>query len=163
MVFRILGVISLGIGGVFGIIAMLVLLPFIDNFNTSLLVLCGVFGVLAYVFLAIGWQLFHPPSGSGRKDSEAAVTSDALPPSAHVGGAGSSLVAQTEADAATSASESMSEEESTEVDSLAALEADKGDDAPPPAPVSPNGAGSDQVHHPAGSGFKKPGAPVPHK
>ena len=36
--------------------------PFLLHFSTSLLILAAVFGVFAYVFLAIGWQLFHPPA-----------------------------------------------------------------------------------------------------
>ena len=74
MVYRVLGVVSLVIGGIFALVAVLVLLPFIDNFNTSLLVLCGVFGILAYVFLAMGWQLFHPPAERGGKSAEEVAT-----------------------------------------------------------------------------------------
>lgn len=70
MIYRVLGVLSLAIGGVFGVVTMLVLLPFLDNFNLTLLILAGVFAILAYVFLAIGLQLFHPPEDRGRRSSE---------------------------------------------------------------------------------------------
>ncbi len=61
MIFRVLGGAALLVGALFGVIAMLVLLPFFSTFSTSLLVLAGVFAVFAYVFLAVGWQLVHPP------------------------------------------------------------------------------------------------------
>jgi uncharacterized protein (DUF58 family) len=61
MVVKILGVISMVVGAAFVLLAILVLLPFLGNFNMSLLVLVALFGLLAWVFLAIGWQLFHPP------------------------------------------------------------------------------------------------------
>jgi hypothetical protein len=61
MIYRLLGMVSLAIGGIFALVAFLVLLPFLNNFNYSLLILTAVFAVLAWVFLAIGWQLFHPP------------------------------------------------------------------------------------------------------
>lgn len=70
MVLRVLGVLALVIGAIFASVMVLVLLTFLDNFNTSLLILVGVFGVLAYVFLAIGWQLFHPPKGKGTRADE---------------------------------------------------------------------------------------------
>ncbi|MHB1342889.1 MAG: hypothetical protein ACYCX3_00820 [Thermoleophilia bacterium] len=66
MIYRVLGVLSLAIGGVFGVVTMLVLLPFLDNFNLSLLILAGVFAILTYVFVAIGMQLFRPPEGRDR-------------------------------------------------------------------------------------------------
>jgi hypothetical protein len=62
MILRILGVAALFLGALFGVIALLVLLPFFSNFSTSLLILAAVFGVFAYVFVAIGWQLFRPPT-----------------------------------------------------------------------------------------------------
>ncbi len=62
MILRVLGVAALLLGALFGVIALLVLLPFFSNFSTSLLILAAVFGVFAYVFLAIGWQLFRPPA-----------------------------------------------------------------------------------------------------
>jgi len=62
MIFRVLGAAALFLGALFGVIALLVLLPFFSTFSTSLLILAAVFGVFAYVFLAVGWQLFHPPS-----------------------------------------------------------------------------------------------------
>jgi hypothetical protein len=62
MIFRVLGAAALFLGALFGVITLLVLLPFFSNFSTSLLILAAVFGVFAYVFLAIGWQLFHPPA-----------------------------------------------------------------------------------------------------
>lgn len=62
MIFRVLGVAALFLGTLFAVIALLVLLPFFSTFSTSLLILAAVFGVFAYVFLAVGWQLFHPPA-----------------------------------------------------------------------------------------------------
>jgi hypothetical protein len=158
MVFRILGAVSLGIGGIFVLITLLTLLPFIDNFSTSLLVLAGVFGVLAYVFLAIGWQLFHPPSGQRVMRRRAVVESDETFTSETAAeGAGVGAVAEAEGE-----SEMVSEAEvagSSEAESAAAAAgtADEGQEG------SPNGAGADQAHVTTGSGFKKPGAPVPHK
>ncbi|MBU2601816.1 MAG: hypothetical protein KKA32_06565 [Actinobacteria bacterium] len=76
MVFRVLGVLALVIGAIFAVVMLLVLLPFLDNFNLSLLILAGVFGVLAYVFLAIGWQLFHPPEGRGTHADEPPAEGD---------------------------------------------------------------------------------------
>jgi hypothetical protein len=61
MVNRLLGGVSLVIGAIFALITLLVLLPFLNNFNTSLLVLAAIFAVFAWVFLGIGWQLLHPP------------------------------------------------------------------------------------------------------
>lgn len=72
MVFRVLGAAALFLGALFGVIALLVLLPFFSTFSTSLLILAAVFGVFAYVFLAIGWQLFHPPSRRRGRIEEAA-------------------------------------------------------------------------------------------
>ncbi|MHB9114044.1 MAG: hypothetical protein ACYC6T_05555 [Thermoleophilia bacterium] len=66
MIYRVLGVLSLAIGVVFGVVTMLVLLPFLDNFNLTLLILAGVFAILTYVFVAIGMQLFRPPEGRER-------------------------------------------------------------------------------------------------
>jgi len=62
MILRILGAAALFLGALFGVFALLVLLPFFSNFSASLLILAAVFGVFAYVFLAIGWQLFRPPA-----------------------------------------------------------------------------------------------------
>ena len=67
MMYRVLGGIALALGAVFGLITLLVLLPFLSNYNISLLVLAAVFGVIAYVFLAIGWQLTHPPKPRRRE------------------------------------------------------------------------------------------------
>ncbi len=72
MMFRILGAAALFLGTLFGVITLLVLLPFFSNFSTSLLILAAVFGVFAYVFLAIGWQLFHPPARRRGSIEEAA-------------------------------------------------------------------------------------------
>lgn len=65
MIYRILGAMSLAIGGIFALIAALILLPFLSNFNLGLLVLSGVFGIIGYVLLSVGWQLFHPPEETG--------------------------------------------------------------------------------------------------
>lgn len=65
MVYRILGAISLAIGGIFALIAVLILVPFLSNFNLGLLVLSGVFGIIGYILLSVGWQLFHPPEETG--------------------------------------------------------------------------------------------------
>jgi hypothetical protein len=62
MIFRVLGVAALFLGVLFAVVTLLVLLPFFSTFSTSLLILAAVFGVFAYVFLAVGWQLFHPPA-----------------------------------------------------------------------------------------------------
>ena len=62
MIFRVLGAAALFLGALLGVVALLVLLPFFSTFSTSLLILAAVFAVFAYVFLAIGWQLVHPPS-----------------------------------------------------------------------------------------------------
>jgi hypothetical protein len=157
MVFRVLGAISLGIGGIFGLVALLVLLPFIDNFNTSLLVLCGVFAVLAYVFLAIGWQLFHPPSGARGEVSRVVVDSDE---------AATAPEASAEPSAAVVAEE-QTEEEAGLAAAAAAKDADPAsaaeESASRPHTVSPNGSSADEAHVSTHSGFKKPGAPVPHK
>lgn len=72
MMFRVLGAAALFLGALFGVITLLVLLPFFSNFSTSLLILAAVFGVFAYVFLAIGWQLFHPPARRRGRIEEAA-------------------------------------------------------------------------------------------
>ena len=61
MVLKILGVISMAVGAAFVLMAILVLLPFLGNFNMSLLVLVALFALFAWVFLAVGWQLLHPP------------------------------------------------------------------------------------------------------
>ena len=66
MIYRLLGGVSLVIGAVFGLITILVLLPFLNNFNTSLLVLAAIFAVFTWVFLGIGWQLLHPPRNKRR-------------------------------------------------------------------------------------------------
>src|SRR5680860_666864 len=73
MIYRILGAVSLAVGGIFGLIAALILLPFISNFNMGLLVLSAVFGILAYVLISVGWQLYHPyapEAASGREESQ---------------------------------------------------------------------------------------------
>jgi len=72
MILRVLGAGALLLGALFVVIALLVLLPFFSNFSTSLLILAAVFGVFAYVFLAIGWQLFHPPARRRGSVEEAA-------------------------------------------------------------------------------------------
>jgi len=61
MVLKVLGVISMVVGAAFVLLAILVLLPFLGNFNMSLLVLVALFMLFAWVFLAVGWQLLHPP------------------------------------------------------------------------------------------------------
>jgi hypothetical protein len=84
MIYRLLGMVSLAIGGIFALVALLVLLPFLNNFNPSLLILTLVFAVLAWVFLGIGWQLFHPPAGvvmrrQRREEVEGAPAAQAAP------------------------------------------------------------------------------------
>lgn len=172
MIYRVLGVVSLAVGGAFGLIALLVLLPFIDNFNTSLLVLCGVFGILAYVFLAIGWQLFHPPAGKARRwtrqgagaeeESGAAALAMQAGPSAPAGvpamqpepsaPAGVPAMESAPAPAASSPAEGA--------------EGEAGDEdargVPSEPRFSPNGGDADSTQSTPGH-FKKPGAPVPHK
>lgn len=160
MVYRVLGVVSLIIGGIFALVAVLVLLPFIDNFNTSLLVLCGVFGILAYVFLAIGWQLFHPPAGGrGRSREEVAnARAESTAPTAEVQVAPSiaAEVPPTEVESVPAPSPVSDAGQGVE----AGLEDIR--TAPPVPGTSPNGSTADPAH-PGPGRFKKPGAPVPHK
>jgi len=78
VLYKLLGVVSLVIGAVFGVIALFVLLPFLSNFNLSLLVLLLIFSVFAWVFLAVGWQLLHPPTGK-KKSAGASLTAEAEP------------------------------------------------------------------------------------
>ncbi|MHB9150914.1 MAG: hypothetical protein ACYC33_12710 [Thermoleophilia bacterium] len=159
MIYRVLGVVSLAVGAVFGLVTLLVLLPFIDNFNTSLLVLCGVFGILAYVFLAIGWQLFHPPAGKARRwsrqvasaEEESGVPAPAVQP-------GSSATAGFPATEAAPAPATSSAAEGAE--DRAGDEDVRG--APSESHLSPNGGDADSTYSTPGH-FKKPGAPVPHK
>jgi len=61
LIYRILGGLSLLIGIIFLGVAFLALLPFLNNFNVTLLILAGVFFVLAWFFIVIGWQLANPP------------------------------------------------------------------------------------------------------
>jgi hypothetical protein len=65
MLYRVLGVLSLAIGVLFALIAVLIFLPFLSNYNTSLLVLTLIFAIFAWVFGSIGWQLLHPPRPRG--------------------------------------------------------------------------------------------------
>jgi hypothetical protein len=71
MIFRLLGWASVLVGVIFGLIALLVLLPFLNTFSGSLLVLAAVFGILAWVFLSIGIQLLRPPRPQLAPDEEA--------------------------------------------------------------------------------------------
>jgi hypothetical protein len=174
MVYRALGVVSLVIGGIFALVAVLVLLPFIDNFNTSLLVLCGVFGILAYVFLAIGWQLFHPPAGrGGRSEAEVAnvsAESESHTPVVHapaVRAAAVPVVPSIAADLPPTELESVSPEipvGDTQGDVVRGGDADVEDTAAASSVPrsSPNGSTADPAH-PGPGRFRKPGAPVPHK
>lgn len=162
MIYRVLGVVSLAVGGVFGLIALLVLLPFIDNFNTSLLVLCGVFGILAYVFLAIGWQLFHPPSGKERRWTKQGASAEE-----ESGAAALAMQLEPSAPAGVPAMPAM---ESAPAPGLSApaesAEGEPGDEdvrgVPSEPHLSPNGGDADSTYSTPGH-FKKPGAPVPHK
>ncbi|HZJ03347.1 MAG TPA: phage holin family protein [Thermoleophilia bacterium] len=61
MIYRILGGLSLLVGIIFLGVGFLALLPFLNNFNVTLLILAGVFFVLAWFFMAVGWQLANPP------------------------------------------------------------------------------------------------------
>lgn len=65
MVYRVFGVLALVIGVLFALIAVLIFLPFLSNYNTSLLVLTLIFAIFAWVFGSIGWQLLHPPRPRG--------------------------------------------------------------------------------------------------
>ena len=189
MVYRVLGVVSLVIGGIFALVAVLVLLPFIDNFNTSLLVLCGVFGILAYVFLAIGWQLFHPPAGKrGRSEEEVVtVSAESASPQPAV------QTASEPGPAEQPPSERRPAEPPRAVPVVPSIAADlpptELESVPAAIPVgdaqggiaggaeavveetaaqsagprsSPNGSTADPAH-PGPARFRKPGAPVPHK
>ena len=183
MVYRVLGVVSLVIGGIFALVAVLVLLPFIDNFNTSLLVLCGVFGILAYVFLAIGWQLFHPPAGKGGRSEEEVASVSAEPtshaaevhtraafppevPAPAVHTPAVPVVPSIAADLPPTELESVSRVMSVgdaQGDAAAGADADVEETAASSAPhSSPNGGSADPAH-PGPVRFRKPGAPVPHK
>lgn len=159
MIYRVLGVISLTVGGVFGLIALLVLLPFIDNFNMSLLVLCGVFGILAYVFLAIGWQLFHPPAGKERRWTRQAESAEeeSVAPAPAVQSepfvpAGAPAAEAPPAPPAPSTAEGAQDEAGE----------DNVRDPRSESHHSPNGGDADSTYSTPGR-FKKPGAPVPHK
>ncbi len=178
MVYRVLGVVSLVIGGIFALVAVLVLLPFIDNFNTSLLVLCGVFGILAYVFLAIGWQLFHPPAGRGGRSEEhvANVSAESTlhAPEVHatavhpheVHPPAVPVVPSIAADLPPTELESVSPAipvDDAQGDAAAGADADVEETAAASGPrPSPNGSTADPAH-PGPVRFRKPGAPVPHK
>ncbi len=184
MVYRALGVVSLVIGGIFALVAFLVLLPFIDNFNTSLLVLCGVFGILAYVFLAIGWQLFHPPAGRGGRSEEevanASAESESHTPMVHapavhapavhapaVRAPAVPVVPSIAADLPPTELESVSPAipvGDTQGDVVRGGDADVEDTAAASSVPrsSPNGSTADPAH-PGPGRFRKPGAPVPHK
>lgn len=159
MIYRVLGVVSLAVGGVFGLMAFLVLLPFIDNFNMSLLVLCAVFGILAYVFLAIGWQLFHPPSGKTRKwtkqGASAEEESEAAAPVVQPGPPAPAPVPARES-APAPAGTSTAEDAEGEAGGEDVHGASSG------LHPSPNGREEDSTYSTPGH-FKKPGAPVPHK
>jgi len=61
LIYRILGGLSLLVGIIFLGVAFLALLPFLNNFNVTLLILAGVFLVLAWLFIVVGWQLANPP------------------------------------------------------------------------------------------------------
>ena len=61
MIFKLLGAVALLLGIVFALLTLAVLLPFLGNFNLSLLALIVLFGIFALVFLSVGWQLLHPP------------------------------------------------------------------------------------------------------
>jgi hypothetical protein len=65
MLYRVLGVVAMVIGVLFALVALLIFLPFLSNYNTSLLVLTLIFTIFAWVFGSIGWQLLHPPKPRG--------------------------------------------------------------------------------------------------
>lgn len=69
------------IGALFALVALLILLPFLSNYNTSLLVLMLIFAIFAWVFISIGWQLLHPPKPRGHRAVERGDAGD-------VGGSG---------------------------------------------------------------------------
>ena len=74
MLYRVLGVLSLALGVLFALVTVLVFLPFLSNYNTSLLVLTLIFAIFSWIFASIGWQLLHPPhSRGGRVVEESAV------------------------------------------------------------------------------------------
>lgn len=189
MIYRVLGVLSLAIGGIFGIVTMLVLLPFLDNFNFSLLILAGVFAVLAYVFLAIGLQLFHPPEGRRGRTSEHAegVQAEAMIVAATSGAGAGPVGSGPEPDAATRPAESELTTQPSEpavaaaaavpVVTAAAPEDEAGEARHAAASVEPvvspapqteqnhdessNGGPPLGASAPTRAGFKKPGAVVP--
>lgn len=76
MIYRLLGVVSIVVGALFGLISLAVLIPFLNTFSGSLLILVAVFGILAWIFLAIGWQLLRPP-GRAAAPTEGAAEGEA--------------------------------------------------------------------------------------
>jgi len=74
LIYRILGGLSLLVGIIFLGVAFLALLPFLNNFNVTLLILAGVFFVLAWLFLVIGWQLANPPRPEPAAEGEPGET-----------------------------------------------------------------------------------------
>ncbi len=71
MIYRLLGAVSVFVGAVFGLVALAVLIPFLNSFSGSLLILIAVFGIIGWVFLAIGWQLLRPPKPSASAEFKA--------------------------------------------------------------------------------------------
>lgn len=99
MIYRLLGAVSVFVGAVFCLIALAVLIPFLNTFSGSLLILIAVFGILGWVFISIGWQLLRPPKpgestdgtgeGVGERGIAATVNGGAAgAASANGGGAG---------------------------------------------------------------------------
>lgn len=95
MFYKLLGVVALLVGVVFALLTLAVVLPFLSNFNISLLALIVLFGVFAVVFLSVGWQLLHPPpprtdtapseeESSGDTLASPVVAATEMPPSERV-------------------------------------------------------------------------------
>jgi hypothetical protein len=77
VIYKLLGVLALFLGLVFALLTLAVLIPFLGNFNLSLLALIVIFGIFAIVFLSVGWQLLHPPRVlAGPEDEEEAAAGE---------------------------------------------------------------------------------------
>lgn len=163
MIYRILGAISLAIGGIFALIAALILLPFLSNFNLGLLVLSGVFGIIGYILLAVGWQLFHPPEETGDLGEQELYAPRARASSSESQPEADKEALEQEGGAYGAAlSEESSAEPSWEAEETAAAESSRrgnGGSRAEPA----NGEEEDSDEHLLGAheGFKKQGSAVP--
>lgn len=192
MIYRVLGGFSLLVGIIFLGVAFLALLPFLNNFNVTLLILAGVFFVLAWLFIAIGWQLANPPSPEGTGEVGEGEETEPEPVHAHAvdaeaaadatnprpGGAEASSTEGTtgEAGAASGIADAppskvrLPEEGphraahiQPEETFIGLGEADPTREEPPPESAPGNREGRRPGSIPAGRRFRKPGAALPPK